>query len=128
MSNFDVSSNNVFKGDMTRATLFDFLNTFNMVDVWRVLHLGEKGYSQRQVVQGKVKQTRLDMIFADPELVKKINYVRYVQNVWSDHSTVEFTINDHVYCKHFSMWAFNASLLKDVSFRKSMSSLLKKAL
>ncbi len=50
LSNLDVSSNNVF------------------MDV----HPGERGYSRRQIVQGKIKQARLDMIFADPELVKKV--------------------------------------------------------
>lgn len=50
LTNYDISSNNVFEGDMSRATLFDLLNTFNMVDVWCVLHPGERGYFRKQIV------------------------------------------------------------------------------
>uniref|UniRef100_A0A8C9ZPQ5 Endonuclease/exonuclease/phosphatase domain-containing protein n=1 Tax=Sander lucioperca TaxID=283035 RepID=A0A8C9ZPQ5_SANLU len=62
---FDISENNVFKGDVSRRELNLLLNEMNMCDVWRTANPKVRTYSRRQLVKQILKQSRIDLFKFD---------------------------------------------------------------
>uniref|UniRef100_A0A3B3U0H7 Endonuclease/exonuclease/phosphatase domain-containing protein n=1 Tax=Poecilia latipinna TaxID=48699 RepID=A0A3B3U0H7_9TELE len=58
----DISNNCTFSEDYSRNTLFDIITQNSLVDIWRLFHPGKKQFTRKQVILGKLKQSRLDLL------------------------------------------------------------------
>uniref|UniRef100_A0A8C5GE47 Endonuclease/exonuclease/phosphatase domain-containing protein n=1 Tax=Gouania willdenowi TaxID=441366 RepID=A0A8C5GE47_GOUWI len=56
----DVSDASKFFPDSSRSLIYKLLKERNMVDIWRVLNPKVKAFSRMQVVQGRLKRSRID--------------------------------------------------------------------
>uniref|UniRef100_A0A3B5QCH1 Endonuclease/exonuclease/phosphatase domain-containing protein n=1 Tax=Xiphophorus maculatus TaxID=8083 RepID=A0A3B5QCH1_XIPMA len=58
----DISNNCTFSEDYSRNTLFDIITQNSLIDIWRLFHPGKKQFTRKQVILGKLKQSRLDFL------------------------------------------------------------------
>uniref|UniRef100_A0A3Q1GX90 Endonuclease/exonuclease/phosphatase domain-containing protein n=1 Tax=Anabas testudineus TaxID=64144 RepID=A0A3Q1GX90_ANATE len=61
MTRADVGVHNTFKSDTSRTAVLNWMSESDLVDAWRLLNPTARAYSRRQVVLGKLKQSRIDM-------------------------------------------------------------------
>lgn len=113
----DISINNVFKEDGSRAVLFKTIQDNNLMDVWRVLHPNKRGFSRRQLVLGKLKQSRIDLCIATPGVMSKTNEITHVSNAWSDHDFIDIQFDKAGKQRNGGLWYLNNSLLQDQQLR-----------
>lgn len=124
-TDMDISVNNVFKTDVSRRELQQLMVKGNMCDVWRASNPSKSFFSRKQVVNNILRQSRIDLCVASELLCKNIDKQKYVQNVWSDHSTYSCCLQS--FTERRGVWCFNSSLLSDVLFRGVMNKMLKDA-
>lgn len=97
-----------------------------MCDVWRASYPDGRDFSRRQVVNGVLKQSRIDLCFVTAPLCKFIMSPKYVVNPWSDHSTFLCAL-ETVTTQRGGMWCLNASLLEDALFVSAIRNMLNNA-
>ena len=124
LSKSDISINNVYKNDISRTTLYDLMSNYNLSDVWRIQNQFKREFSRRQVVQGKLRQSRIDLCLAAAEMVKEIGKVTYTFNTWSDHATLVCQLGIVGEVRGGGTWCLNASLLDDPAYVKKIKNLL----
>lgn len=122
----DVGINNVFKGDCSRACLTKFMNNSNLIDIWRIFNPTKKEFSRRQVVQGVIKQSRIDLCLTTSNITKCINTVNYLLNSWSDHAMINVQLGCREAARGGGSWCLNASLLEDPIYHERFKKLLDK--
>lgn len=120
----DVSSNNVFKGDVSGTAIYDLIHTHGLIDTWRVAHPYTRGFSRRQKVLSTVKQSRIDLCLASADVVRYISDIKYTFNIWSDHAHLIFNLDKARTPRSGGSWCFNTSLLQDRFYRNKISTFL----
>uniref|UniRef100_A0A8C2WT45 Uncharacterized protein n=1 Tax=Cyclopterus lumpus TaxID=8103 RepID=A0A8C2WT45_CYCLU len=56
LSKSDISNNNVYKNDVSRGKLIQLISDTNLIDIWRIINNRKRGFTRRQIVNGKLKQ------------------------------------------------------------------------
>lgn len=120
----DISRNNTFKGDISRAALLNLMHEQNLIDVWRMANPNKNEFSRRQIVLGKLKQSRVDLCLAPSNLVKKIQNIKYTFGTWSDHARITFHLGHRCETRGGGVWALNSSLIKEKKFREKIIRLI----
>uniref|UniRef100_A0A8P4GBE9 Endonuclease/exonuclease/phosphatase domain-containing protein n=1 Tax=Dicentrarchus labrax TaxID=13489 RepID=A0A8P4GBE9_DICLA len=102
-------------------TLNNLLKSRNMIDIWRLQHPTDKGYSY--LSHGHKSYTRIDYFLVDAKLISNIVQTKYHNVLISDHSPVSLklmlALPKQNYC-----WRFNPWLLTDQIFTDYMSARL----
>lgn len=89
LSKKDLSAQNVYKEDASRQIIYNIMSDNNLVDIWWIKNPHKRSYSRQQIVQGKLKQTRIDLCLSSSALASQIKHAKYFSNSWSDHSFLE---------------------------------------
>uniref|UniRef100_A0A803TLB1 Reverse transcriptase domain-containing protein n=1 Tax=Anolis carolinensis TaxID=28377 RepID=A0A803TLB1_ANOCA len=102
------NKNNKKRGNGTLPKNFiNFQQEFNLQDVWRSHHPLDRDYtffSDRHQVW-----SRIDMVWASSYLITKITKIEILTRNHSDHSPIQFTINE---TRRTGKWRLNDILLK----------------
>jgi len=92
--------------------LNNLIETFNLVDVWRVYNPNTRRYTWRQ--NNPLVQSRLDYILLSLNLMQNVKQCDIKPSIKTDHSLVTLNMNLKESIKRGpGFWKFNASLLKD---------------
>uniref|UniRef100_A0A3Q3LVM9 Endonuclease/exonuclease/phosphatase domain-containing protein n=1 Tax=Mastacembelus armatus TaxID=205130 RepID=A0A3Q3LVM9_9TELE len=62
MERRDAGVNNKYGNDVSRKAMWNLMSVGKLVDVWRTLHPNMTAFSRRQVILGKMKQSRIDFL------------------------------------------------------------------
>jgi len=112
------------KNDTSRVALKSLMVESNLLDAWRVYNPNMRGFSRRQVVQGTLKQSRIDIALVASGLFKFVQGIQYTFNTWSDHAQVDFTDGGNYDKRGKGLWCSNNSLLEDEFYKKKIRDLL----
>lgn len=123
LSSLDVSVNNSYSNDMSRSVLFDKLNIYNMVEIWRLLNTTGRCFSRKQVVNGVLKQSRIDLCFVTQSFVKLVSNVVYDPLWLSDHCPLRIGVGCSAARRNGGLWILNNSILDDELFVKKVNNL-----
>ena len=94
----------------SRKKIIDFMNSYDLVDVYRTLHKDTIKYSWRRF--NSIQRSRLDYFLVSEVLGLDITSAGY----FSDHSLVCIGFKTGIVKRHRSLWKFNNSLLRDMTF------------
>jgi len=81
--------------------------------VWRVLNRSGTGFSRRQAVEGKLKQSRIDYRLVASRVLKEIRTCTYSFNSWSDHAFMTVGVGGEGTKKGGGIRCLNISHLED---------------
>lgn len=117
LSIYDISINNTYRPDISRSALLNTMKNYNLVDIWRTTNPSERKFSRRQMVEGKLKQSRIDLCLVAARIIQKVSSVTYNSNPWSDHDTLNIHLSTNQPQKNGGVWCLNNSLLDDNLYR-----------
>lgn len=124
LTKMDIGRQNVFKQDGSRAVMFEWMDECGLVDAWRILNPSTRGLSRRQVVEGVLKQSRLDLGLLSSRMMRLLDDCKYEYWAGSDDASLIVTLGGETRQRNGGLWCFNASLLEDAVFVSRMRSLL----
>ena len=109
-----------------RQTVLKFKEEDNFVDIWRVFHENEKGFtwSRRNPVR---KQARLDFYLISDALFPYITDTSITTGFKSDHHGILLTFKFNENERGHGYWKFNNMLLKDKDYIKLVKETIKDA-
>uniref|UniRef100_A0A7N9AS92 exodeoxyribonuclease III n=1 Tax=Mastacembelus armatus TaxID=205130 RepID=A0A7N9AS92_9TELE len=84
----DVGVHNKYGNDVSRKTVLNLMSAGKLVDVWRMLHPNITAFSRRQIILGKMKQSRIDFSLISDDLIRRVERCGYEFNRWSDHAAM----------------------------------------
>lgn len=98
--------------DYSRSRLLEFISKYELRDIWRHKYPDRVQFSRQQIVNGTLKQSRIDYILISKSLiVKTINC--YIQNTMiSDHNMIFLKLNMSTVERGQGMWIMNNSFLQ----------------
>lgn len=88
----DASSSTNFRHDMSRKEIMDILQNENMMDIWRHENPERMEFSRRQMVLGKLKESRIDLCLVKREILSYVNKTEYKFIGHSDHAAIIFKL------------------------------------
>ena len=88
--------------------------TWDVVDIWRVLNPEEERYTWRQ--KNLQIQCRLDFLLISQSLINNVNTVDIVPGYKTDHSMVTMEITTNANPRGPSFWKLNTSFLSDIDY------------
>ena len=89
-SKLDVYRRDSFRQDSARKVLFKMIEDGGLVDVWRVRNAAKREFSRRQIVNGVLKQSRIDLCLARQDIADTLSSVQYKFTGYSDHAAIIF--------------------------------------
>ena len=98
----------------SREKVLDICAEFNLIDIWRELHMETKRYTWR--TNNGNKHSRLDFFLISEVFFSEIEEAKIELGYKSDHSMVSIKIKGEKISKDRPFWKFNNSLLKDTNF------------
>lgn len=78
----------------------------------------KREFSRRQIVQGQIKQSRIDLILCTKEIESKIRNIYYKETGFSDHNYLYSKIDFTEVERGPGIWVLNAGLLKEFAYCK----------
>ena len=111
-----------------RNYVLQFINAFNLCDIWREEHTEEKKYTWiRKLKDGVLQMGRLDFFLISESLVNFCSNENILPGYRTDHSVIELTLSfDTNSRKNKTFWKFNNSLLYRKEFVTEMENLFLK--
>ena len=106
----------------SREKVLDICATFNLIDIWRELHMEKNQFTWR--AGNSNKQARLDFFLISENLFRDIETAEIEPGYRTDHSLIKLTIKISNEDKGRSFWKFNSSLLKDPEYVKSIKKVI----
>jgi len=93
----------------SRKKIIDFMNSYDLVDVYRTLHKDTRKYSWRRF--NSTQRSRLDYLLVSEVLGLDITSADIMPGYFSDHSLVCIGFKTGIVKRHRPLWKFNSSLL-----------------
>ena len=109
-----------FRSDVSREALQKLKRENEMIDVWRERNPIKRGYSRAQMVEGKLKQSRIDMILVSKNIENVIDRVEYKINGLSDHSVIRCILKEVKWRRGGGIWCLNNEMLKERGYKEMM--------
>ena len=108
-----------YKYDSSRQVFLKMMKDNDLIDKWREENPSTRGFSRRQVVMGKLKQSRIDLCLVKRDIAKYIRQIQYKFTSLSDHAMLSFKIvlKDERE-RGGGIWCLNSSLLSEGSYRE----------
>lgn len=78
----------------------------------------KKEFTRRQMKEGKLKQSRIDLILVQGETISYTDGIRHQRNCFSDHDGVRFGIKVGRREVGGGMWILNAGYIEEEEYRK----------
>lgn len=105
--------------------MFDFINSNTLIDNWRDRNPDVSQFSWVKP-NGNCK-SRIDLWLATPEIVKYVSDVSISSAPLTDHCLIHLTFNPKSKTKYSKdYWKFNADLLKDEIYVKTIKDIIQK--
>lgn len=95
------------RNGQTRSKLSALLEAYSLLDVWRVQHPGEKGFTWYRCS----KASRLDYIFLSEHLLGRVSKSKIADVACSDHRLVLVSLGEALPNRGRGFWRLNSSLL-----------------
>lgn len=103
LSKHDISVNNTYRAEISRNILPSIMKNNNLIDIWRTLNPRKRQFSRRQLVEGKLKQSRIDLCLVAAMLIRKISSIN-TRNSWSDHDFLNVHLNINKLQRNGGLW------------------------
>ena len=94
----------------SQKQIVDFMNTYDLVDVYRNLHVDTRRYSWRRF--NGTQRSRIDYFLVSEHLGLDIAGADIMPGYCSDHSLVYIGFKSGMVKRHRPFWKFNNSLLR----------------
>jgi len=104
-----------------RKEVISFLETQNLVDMWRVLNPNTQFFTWHRGSQ----KSRLDYLFTSEHLLNIVDKAEILPGLHSDHSLIKISLNskdEHKTGRGF--WKFNSSLLYDDTYVQNIKMII----
>lgn len=109
---------------MARNALKSLANNLGLVDIWRLINPTIK---DNTFFSGRHKSfSRIDYLFASPQLFQRVNTATLLPIALSDHKGVFCSVTLDYVSKRAARWRFNTSLLNNEEYIKQFVSGLKR--
>ena len=105
------------------------VQTFDLVDIWRLKHPDTVRYTSREKTRYGFKQSRLDYIFITCNLEFTTMASGIIPSIKSDHSLLKVSLClENEPKRGRGLWKLNVSLLTDSQYAKLMKTVIKDAI
>ncbi|KAK6467593.1 Transposon TX1 149 kDa protein [Huso huso] len=96
LSRIDLAQGMVYKADTSRKSLVHLMDEFHYVDFWRCRHGAKRDFSRRQMVEGVLKQSRIDFGLCHVDFIANIGrvFISTIHLVIMLHFTFKFTLRN----------------------------------
>lgn len=104
--------------------LMEIIRDKELIDVWRYENPEKREFIRKQLREGILKQSRIDLVLAKEEIIRYIDGIKHQENSLSDHDSVRFKIkigNEEV---GGGMWILNAGYIEEEEYEIQMKDLL----
>ena len=98
----------------SRKKIFNFMDSYDFVDVYRTLHSNTRKYNWRHF--NGTQRSRLDFFLVSEQLGLDIASADITPGSCSDHSLVDIAFKTNIVKGNLPFWKFNNSLLRDAIF------------
>lgn len=123
-SRLDIGKGVELRGDKSRAMLLGMMADKGLVDVWRYENPEKREFTRRQMREGVLKQSRIDLVLVQAESIRYIDRFRHHGNSFSDHDGVRFTIKIGGEEMGGGVWILNAGYVSEEEYRQQIKALL----
>jgi len=123
-SRLDVGKGVKFRWEKSRGMLMEIIRDKGLIDVWRYENPEKREFTRRQLREGILKQSRIDLVLVKEEIIRYIDGIKHQENSLSDHDSVRFKIkigNEEV---GGGMWILNAGYIEEGEYEIQMKDLL----
>ena len=124
-SKLDVYRRDSFRQDAARKVLFKMIEDGGLVDVWRVRNAAKREYSRRQIVNGVLKQSRIDLCLARQDIADSLSNIQYKFTAYSDHAAIIFQMGDRSRGTGGGVWCLNTSVLEENEYTEMVRGCVK---
>lgn len=105
--------------------LCEYLDAYNLIDVWRVVNPDEYKYTWRNHTRNGFVQSRIDYFFTSTHMIYDLGHATIKPGIKSDHSLIELSFNIKKVSKGGrGFWKFNSSLLRDSNYTAKVKQIL----
>ncbi len=122
-SRLDVGKGGSFRWEKSRVKLMEMMREKGLLDVWRYENPEKREFTRSQMKEGKLKQSRIDLVLVQGETISYIDGMRHQQNSFSDHDGLRFGIKVGRREVGGGMWILNAGYIEEEEYRKQMEDL-----
>ena len=119
-SRLDVGRGVEFRWEKSRGMLMDVMRDKDLIDVWRYENPEKREFTRRQMRDGVLKQSRIDLVLVHGEVIKYIDRIRHQRNSFSDHDGVRFSIKVGKDEIGGGMWILNAEHVEEEEYEQQM--------
>lgn len=123
-SRLDVWKGGSFRWEKSRLMLMDIMEDKGLLDVWRYENPEKREFTRRQMKDGVLKQSRIDLVLAQRDAIEYIEEVRHQRNHFSDHDGVRFGIKVGKKEVSGGLWILNAGYIEEDKYRQQIKELL----
>jgi len=108
-------SSNVLSRSKARDEILQIMETYDLLDIWRINHPETKRYTWRR--RNPFTQSRLDYWLIGADVSYNIQNCDVKPSIKSDHSLITIKFTQTAKMKRGTgLWKFNASLLSDIDY------------
>lgn len=111
-SRLDVGKGGSFRWEKSRVMLMEVMREKGLLDVWRYENPEKREFTRRQMKEGKLKQSGIDLVLVQGETISYIDGIRHQRNSFSDHDGVRFGIKVRRREVGGGMWILNVNILR----------------
>ena len=123
-SRLDVGKGVEFRWEKSRGMLMEIMRDKGLLDVWRYENPEKREFTRRQMREGVLKQSRIDLVLVQEEIIKYIDSMRHQVNSFSDHDGVRFRIMVGKKEVGGGMWILNAGYIEEEEYKQQIKEVL----
>lgn len=123
-SRLDIGRGVEFRWERSRVMLLEMMRDKGLIDVWRYENPEKREFTRRQVREGVLKQSRIDLVLVQGELIRYIDRIRHQGNSFSDHDGVRFRIQVGREEVGGGMWIMNTGYIGEEEYEKKIKEML----
>lgn len=124
LERIDVDDFMIYRHDRGRDELYEMMEKYELLDVWRERNKCKREYSRKQIVNRKLKQSRIDLFICEKKIEKYVMDVYYKFYGESDHEILRIKIDFSGVEKGKGVWIFNTEVLQNEVYRMEIESII----
>ncbi len=122
LNNIDKSGGRVEPPSSYASRIKTFLEEYDYVDVWRLMHPDTKRYTWRESSRHGLIQSRLDYWLIPQHMLYNVNNTDIMSSILSDHSMITLGLHlGNSNNRGRGFWKFNCQLLTDSEYVKRVT-------
>lgn len=123
-SRLDIGKGVEFRWERSRNMLLEVMKNKGLIDAWRYEYPEKREFTRRQIRDGVLKQSRIDLVLVQGEIIRYIDRIRHQRNSFSDHDGVRFRIKVGREEVGGGMWILNAGYIEEEEYKTQIRELL----